>query len=72
MSNNSNSAPTGGISFLGALGLLFIGLKLGHVIHWSWWLVTLPLWGGTALVLAAVVAVVLFSLVEAGVKRGRR
>jgi hypothetical protein len=72
VSQNSNNSRSGGVSFLGALGLLFIGLKLGHVIHWSWWLVTLPLWGGAALVLAAVVAVVLFSLAEAGVKRGRR
>jgi hypothetical protein len=22
--------------------LLFVGLKLGHVIDWSWWLVLLP------------------------------
>jgi len=73
MSNNSqNSTRSGGISFLGALGLLFIGLKLGHVIHWSWWLVTLPLWGGTALFLAGAIVVVLVALVGAGMKRGRR
>lgn len=24
--------------------------KLGGVIDWSWWLVTLPLWGGFALI----------------------
>lgn len=33
------------IGFLGLLALLFIGLKLGGVISWSWWLVTMPLWG---------------------------
>lgn len=32
------------ISFLGLLAILFIGLKLGHVITWSWWLVLLPLY----------------------------
>ena len=32
------------IGFLPALALLFIGLKLGGVIAWSWWLVLLPLW----------------------------
>ncbi len=69
MSNNSNSAPTGGISFLGALGLLFIGLKLGHVIHWSWWLVTLPLWGGLALFLVGAIVVVLIALVGSAVKK---
>lgn len=34
------------MNFFGALGLLFIGLKLADVIDWSWWLVTLPLYGG--------------------------
>lgn len=27
-----------------ALFLLFLGLKLGEVIDWSWWWVTSPLW----------------------------
>ena len=26
------------------LGVLFIGLKLGGIISWSWFWVTLPLW----------------------------
>ena len=29
--------------FLTALGLLFLGLKLGNVIDWNWILVVLPL-----------------------------
>lgn len=37
-----------GVGFLALLGLLFIGLKLGHVIEWSWLWVTCPLWGGFA------------------------
>lgn len=44
MSNTSSSASTGGVSFWGMLALLFIGLKLGGVITWSWWLVLAPLW----------------------------
>lgn len=47
MSSNSNSS--GGIGFLGALFLLFLGLKLGGVIDWSWWWVTAPIWGVFAL-----------------------
>lgn len=49
-----------GPGFLTLLGLLFIGLKLGKVITWSWWLVLLPIYGPLALVLAigAFVAVV--------------
>jgi hypothetical protein len=34
----------GGIGFLGALGILFIALKLTGVIGWSWWWVLSPLW----------------------------
>jgi len=40
------------VGFFGALGLLFIALKLLGVIAWSWWWVTAPLWGGTAIILA--------------------
>lgn len=38
------SFPIGGI-----LLVLFITLKLCHVIDWSWWWVLAPLWGGLAL-----------------------
>jgi hypothetical protein len=41
-----------GISFTGALFLLLLGLKLGHVIDWSWWWVTSPLWLPGAILLA--------------------
>jgi len=34
------------ISFIFVVLLL---LKVLHVIDWSWWLVTLPLWGGLAM-----------------------
>jgi len=33
-----------GVSFLGLLFLLFLGLKLTGHIGWSWWFVTMPLW----------------------------
>jgi len=38
-----------GPGFLTLLGLLFIGLKLGSVISWSWWWVLLPIYGPFAL-----------------------
>lgn len=38
---NDNSNSTG-IGFFGALTLLFIGLKLGNVINWSWFWVLSP------------------------------
>lgn len=38
----SEKSSGGGIGFIGGLQLLFIGLKLGKVIDWSWWLVFSP------------------------------
>lgn len=48
-----------GLSFIGLLGLLFIGLKLSHQIDWSWWLVLLPLY------FPFVIFIILFVLVVA-------
>ena len=49
MSDNNSTATGGGISFCGLLFIVFLVLKLTHVIDWSWWWVTAPLWGGAAL-----------------------
>jgi hypothetical protein len=42
------------------LAVLFIGLKLGGVIDWSWWWVLAPIWGSFALL--AVRLVVFFGV----------
>ena len=55
--NNNNQE---GIGFLGLLGIVFIILKLTDVIDWSWWWVTLPLWGGAALGLSVFILVLLW------------
>ena len=54
MSTQSNAG--GGIGLGGGLALLFIGLKLGRVITWSWWWVLCPLW--IPLAFALLVAVI--------------
>lgn len=42
---SEDRGTTGGsVGFTGLLLLLFIGLKLGGVIDWSWWWVTAPFW----------------------------
>jgi hypothetical protein len=70
--SDTNSGTSGGIGFTGLLTILFIALKLTHVIDWSWWWVLAPIWIGFAL------ALVIFALVGAGfgiaalVKRARR
>lgn len=62
MANNNNSSS--GMGFMSILFIVFLVLKLCKVITWSWWLVTLPLWGGLVLlmiifVIAAILSVTL-------------
>lgn len=38
------NSSVGGIGFFGALTILFIGLKLGNVITWSWLWILAPMW----------------------------
>ena len=40
--NQSNTNTSEGITFIGGLQLLLIGLKHGSIITWSWWQVLLP------------------------------
>ena len=63
--NDNNNAACGGIGFTGLLFLVFLVLKLTHVIDWSWWWVTAPLWIGAAagllfLLIVGIIAVWLF------------
>jgi hypothetical protein len=58
MAESSSSSSC--IGFFGLLGVAFIVLKLTHVVNWSWWYVTLPLWGGPAfaIVILLIIAVI--------------
>lgn len=63
MSENKNSTVFG-LTFLQVLFLVFLVLKLTEttvVATWSWWWVTLPLWGGFALIFA--VWVIIFIII---------
>lgn len=44
-----------GVTLIGLVFVLFLGLKLTGHITWSWWWVTAPLWGPLAIVLALIV-----------------
>ena len=46
-----NSSSSGGISFFGLLGIVFITLKLIGTIDWPWIWVLSPLWIPIALVI---------------------
>lgn len=41
---NESSSKSSGIGLTGVLFVVFLVLKLCHVIDWSWWWVTAPLW----------------------------
>ena len=54
---SSSSSSSSGISFTGALTILFIGLKLTNVINWSWWWVLSPIWISALFVLTIILIV---------------
>lgn len=56
------------IGFCSALAILFIGLKLGNVIAWSWWLVLLPLYFGVALFIGGFIVVAVLAMLAGGEK----
>ena len=51
MSKESSGTGAWGITFLDALGIAFIVLKLTGVIDWSWWWVLAPIWIPAAVVI---------------------
>ena len=59
-----NSSNQSGIGVSGLLGVAFVVLKLTGFINWSWWWVTLPFWGGLALVLLILLLLELFTLLK--------
>lgn len=58
---------TNSVGFTGLLALLFIGLKLGGIIDWSWWFVLGPLWMPMALVVALMLLAVLGIVTARGI-----
>lgn len=57
----SDSSSSGGIGVFGLLGVAFVVLKLLGVINWSWWLVTMPFWGGLVLALIIILLLLIFT-----------
>lgn len=64
----NNIATSGGVGFTGLLFITFLVLKLTHVIDWSWWWVTAPLWGGIALVAAFFIILGIIIVISSGVR----
>lgn len=63
MTDNSSSS-SGGIGFTGMLTILFIGLKLGGIISWSWWWVLSPIWISLLVILLCVGILLAFRFSE--------
>lgn len=59
------TTSSSGVGIGTLLFLLFLGLKLGHVIFWSWWWVTAPLWIPAAFVLVVLGFVLFFAVIAA-------
>lgn len=59
---SKTASYSGGISFTGALTILFVALKLCHVISWSWWWVLSPIWINVSFVLALLLLLAIVSI----------
>lgn len=57
-----SSVASGGIGILGVLTILFVVLKLLHVIEWSWLIVFLPVLIGLALKIIWIIVAILIAL----------
>lgn len=70
---STQTTHLGDIGVVGLLGVLFVGLKLGGVIDWSWWWVTAPFWGSAvfALVLLAIIFALAFVATRAEERAGK-
>lgn len=71
MSNSSSSNASGGLGFTGALTILFIALKLTHVVTWSWWWVLSPIWISAIATIAIVGLALLGAFIAVAVKERR-
>ena len=57
-----SSVASGGLGILGVLTILFVVLKLLHVIEWSWLIVFLPVLIGLALKIIWIIVAILIAL----------
>lgn len=64
MKQNDNSPNNNGISFLGALTIVFVVLKLIGVVDWSWWGVLAPLWIPIALFTMLVAIYIVLNIIK--------
>ena len=54
---------------VGVLTVLFVALKLTHVINWSWWWVLSPLWISAGLIAAVVIVSAVVMLIVSAFRK---
>jgi hypothetical protein len=64
MQNSANF----GLSFFGILTIVFVTLKLCHVINWSWLWVLAPIWIPFAVAISVIAAIWVFYIFVFGSK----
>lgn len=62
MDNKTN--VYGGAGLFTLLLVLFVGLKLGNVINWSWFWVLSPLWGPFVIVIGILLIMLLAAFIS--------
>lgn len=60
---SENNTSSGGIGFCGLLTIVFIVLKLTHVINWSWWWVLAPSWIPLSIVLLLLIVMAIIVVI---------
>lgn len=59
-----SNSKSGGITLDMVLFIVFLVLKLTHVIDWSWWWVTSPLWIPLIIIIVLLIFLGLIKLIE--------
>jgi hypothetical protein len=62
VSGEGSGGASGGVGFTGLLTVLFIALKLTHVIDWPWWWVLSPVWISLLATLVVLLVVALVAI----------
>lgn len=56
----ATTSSSSGIGFFGLLTILFVGLKLTGIIHWSWLWILSPIWISMLIGIIIITIIVLF------------
>ena len=60
--NKNNINTSSGVTFTSILFLRFLALTLTHVIDWSWWWITAPIWGPFAIVVVVLIIIAVIAV----------